>query len=130
MHGIITSGNVQVGELLLWDSARLSIVSKIDIPAGEEEDLDLAVRCDDDSECYGFNNESYRYNWRNPHWHLPQGRYRVEVTLRSSGQKIAQHFLLCNDSSLGDFRLEDDQYSARVGESGYPPTILTTAERR
>lgn len=85
----------------------MSIVSKMDIPAGEQEDLDVAVRCDDDVDCYGFNNDSYRTNWRNDRWKLPKNRYLVEVTVRSSGQKISKKFLLNNDSRRDQFRLED-----------------------
>lgn len=96
-------------QIELWDVTRLSIISKIDIPAGEQEDLDVAVRCDDDLDCYGFNNASYRFNWRNEEWKLPRGRYRVDVTVRSAGQKISQRFLINNDLRRDQFRLEDDR---------------------
>jgi hypothetical protein len=49
----------------IWDTSRLTIISKMDIPPGEQKDLDLAVRCDDDSEAYGWNNESYWSGWKN-----------------------------------------------------------------
>ena len=108
LRGVLTSGNVIRGEIVLWDTARLTIVSKMDIPAGEQEDLDIVVRCDDDLDCYGFNNDSYRADWKNEKWKLPKGRYRVEVTIRSAGQKIAKSFLLNNDSRRDQFRLDDD----------------------
>jgi hypothetical protein len=90
----------------LWDSARLSIISKMDIPAGEQEYLDIAVRCDDDEEAYGLNNESYVYNWRNPKWRLPKGRYLAEVTVRSAGDKISRQFVINNDLSRDEFRID------------------------
>lgn len=90
----------------VWDPARMSLVSKMDIPAGEQEDLDVVVRCDDDDDCFGFNNDSYRTNWKNDQWKLPKGRYLVEVTVRSAGQKISATFGLNNDSRRDQFRLE------------------------
>ena len=109
--GRITMGEVVHGNIELWDTARLSIVSKMDIPAGEQEDIDVAVRCDDDVDAYGFNNESYRTNWRNERWRVPKGRYLVEVTIRSAGQKISKRFLLNNDSRRDQFRLEEGPLS-------------------
>jgi hypothetical protein len=113
--GLLTSGGVILGDIALWDPARLSIVSKMDIPAGEQEDLDIVVRCDNDLDCYGFNNDSYRARWKNEQWMLPKGRYRVEVTVRSAGQKLSKRFLLDNESRRDQFRLEDDPEPARHG---------------
>jgi hypothetical protein len=90
----------------IWDPSRLSVISKIDIPAGEQEDLGTVVRCDDEIEAYGFNNESYQFNWRNPKWKLAKGRYLVEVTIRSAGQKACRSFMLNNDLSRDQFRLD------------------------
>src|ERR1019366_9560561 len=122
-EGAILNGNLSIGQIVLWDSARLSIVSKMDIPAGEQEDIDIVVRCDDDLDCYGFNNESYRFNWRNPRWRIPQGRYRIEVVVRSAGKKIRQRFLLYNEPIRDASRLQPDPYSIQMGESGYPPMV-------
>ena len=88
------------------DTSRLTIISKMDIPPGEQEDLDLAVRCDDDSEAYGCNNESYWSGWKNKKWTLVKGRYIIEVTVRSAGQKVVGRFLLNNDHGRDQFRLE------------------------
>ena len=104
LHGTL-NGSIQ-GDITLWDTARLSIMSKMDIPAGEQEDLDIAVRCDSDSDAYGFNNESYQFAWKHKRWKLPKNRYLVEVTVRSSGHKVSQRFLMNNDLSRDEFRLE------------------------
>jgi hypothetical protein len=77
------------------------------IPAGEQEELDIAVRCDDEVEAYGWNNESYQNNWRNSQWKLEKGRYIVEVTVRSAGGKVSRRFVLNNDLSREEFRLEE-----------------------
>jgi hypothetical protein len=93
--------------IIIWDPVRLSVISKMNIPPGEQEHLDVAVRCDDDAEAYGFNNESYRFAWKNENWTLPKGRYLVEITVRSAGEKIAKKFLLNNDLAPNQFRIEE-----------------------
>lgn len=105
LQGLIAAENPV--SLTIWDTSRLSIISRIDIPAGEQEDLDIAVRCDDDAEAYAFNNDSYRFLWKNPNWKLPSDRYLVEVTVRCSGEKVSRRFRLYNDLSRDQFRLED-----------------------
>ncbi len=95
-----------VGEvpIEIWDTSRLSIISKMDNPAGKQEQLDVAIRCDDEVEAYGFNNESYRHNWRHPGWKMAKGRHLLEAIVRSAGQKVSERFLLNNDLD-GQFRL-------------------------
>jgi hypothetical protein len=80
----------------------------MDIPAGVTEELDIAVRCDDDVEAYGFNNDSYapQYLWRNAQWRLPQGSFIAEVIIRSSGETVSERFLINNDLSRDEFRIE------------------------
>ena len=86
---------------------------RVDVYPGENELLDIAIRADDDAECYGWNNEAYFSSpvWRNPNWKLDRGRYLVQVTITSSGQKSVGWFRLENSVSRTDFRLEP--YSAR-----------------
>jgi hypothetical protein len=81
--------------------------SRIDVYPGEEELLDVAVRLDDEAECYGWNNDGYLYNWRNPSWKLSPGRYLVKVVVTSSGQKCSGVFRLINDVPRSDCRLMD-----------------------
>ncbi|MGC2829419.1 MAG: hypothetical protein WB627_05565 [Candidatus Acidiferrum sp.] len=92
----------------ILDFGRLSPESRMDVYPGESELLDIAVRLDDDEECYGWNNASYFCTplWRNKEWRLPPGRYLVKVTITSSGQKCVRVFRLINDISRTDFRLE------------------------
>ena len=114
LQGTISTQNKITGDVVLWDAARMSVISKMDIPAGEQEDLDIAVRCDAESDAYGFNNESYRFNWRHTHWKLPKGRYFVEITIRSEGQKTSGEFLINNDLSRDEFRLESKKPSSEI----------------
>ena len=80
----------------------------VDVYPGESELLDIAVRVDNDAECYGWNNEAYFSlpPWRNPNWKLDRGRYLVRVGISSSGQKCVGWFRLENSTSRTDFRLE------------------------
>ena len=45
-------------KLYMRDPSRLTPISRIDIHAGESVPLDVAVRLDEDQECYGWNNLS------------------------------------------------------------------------
>jgi hypothetical protein len=96
-------GNVQFSIL---DFTRGSSESRIDVYPGEKELLDVAIRFDGEPDSYGWNNESYLYNWRNPNRKLPPGRYLVKVVITSSGQKFVGKFRLINNvDKLADFRL-------------------------
>jgi len=80
--------------------------SRIDVYPGEEEMLDIAVRFEGESDCFGWNNESYIHNWRNAKWKLLRGRYLVKVVISSSGEKCVGVFRLVNDVEQQDgFRL-------------------------
>jgi len=92
----------------LIDFSRFNIESRIDVYPGERELLDIAVRFDNDDECYGWNNEAYfcQPMWRNPAWKLDKGRYLVKVIITSSGQKCIDFFRISNDVTRTDFRLD------------------------
>jgi hypothetical protein len=100
---ISVDGQVQ---FYIRDFARAATESRIDVYPGEEELLDVVVRFDGEAECYGWNNDSYFYNWRNPNWKLSRERYLVKVVITSSGRKCLGVFRLVNDvDSRTDFRL-------------------------
>jgi hypothetical protein len=92
----------------ILDPMRMTLKSRIDVYPGQSEHLDIAVRLDDEDECYGWNNETYSGDnpWRNPQWRLARGRYLIKVTVVSSGQTCEEVFSLINDVDRGDFRLE------------------------
>ncbi len=92
--------------VLISDPSKMT--SRVDVPPGETEHLNIAARFDDENECYGWNNEAYFSNpiWRNPVWCLNSGRYLVKVTIISAGEKCSGLFRLINDVSRNDFRLE------------------------
>jgi hypothetical protein len=80
----------------------------VDVYPGESELLEIAIRADNDAECYGWNNEAYLSTpqWRNPNWKLDRGRYLVRVIVTSSGQKCPGWFRLENSVGGDSFRLE------------------------
>src|ERR1700746_4007033 len=75
-------------QLQIFDYSRFTLETRVDVHPGESELLDVAVRFDDDLECYGWNNEAFFSHpiWRNRKWKLGPGRYLVTVVVRSSGQ--------------------------------------------
>jgi len=80
----------------------------VNVHPGESELLDIAIRADNDADCYGWNNEAYfsTPQWRNPNWKLGPGRYLVRVIATSSGQKYSAWFSLENSATRTAFRLE------------------------
>jgi hypothetical protein len=101
----IVDANSQI-HYFIQDFSRPYVDSRIDVYPGEAELLDVAIRFDGESDCYGWNNESYLYDWRSPQWKLPRGRYLVKVVVTSSGQKCADVFRLTSDvDHLDSFRL-------------------------
>jgi hypothetical protein len=96
------NGTVQ---FFIQDFSRTTTDSRIDVYPGEGELLDVAVRFNDEADCYGWNNDSYFCDWRNPNWILYSERYLVKVVINSSGEKCTDAFRLVNDVKRTDFRL-------------------------
>jgi len=93
-------------QFYIQDFARTVVESRIDVYPGESELLDVAVRFDGETDCYGWNNESYSNAWRTPEWKLPCDRYLVKVVVSSSGRKCSGVFRLINNvEQRTDFRL-------------------------
>jgi hypothetical protein len=92
----------------ILDVNRLNMTSVIDVPPGESESMGVVGRFDDDSDCFGWSNESYFSNppWRNPDWKLPIGRKLVRVTVRASGEKCSACFTLINGDNIEELRLD------------------------
>lgn len=76
-----------------------------DCHAGTEEPIDVVARFDNDTACYGWNNDAYLKGWRNPDWKLPSGRFLVAVAVYSSGEKTTGVFVLDNSTGIQGFRL-------------------------
>jgi hypothetical protein len=67
----IVSATPQGQPIALANLEKALRASRVDIYPGEKEPLDVAVRIDNDQDCYGWNNESYLHEWRNPDWRIP-----------------------------------------------------------
>lgn len=93
---------------LIYDLSQLSLESWIDVPPGEGQTLNVAVRLDNDTDCYGWSNESYfSYpRWRNPDRKLTPGVYVVKVTVIAGGEKCTEVLRLMNEGPMVNFRLE------------------------
>ncbi len=89
----------------IHDIARLTADSRIHIPAGETEGLDVAVRFPAATDAFGWTNESYRYGGRHPGFRLPVGRYLVDIIVQSEGVKKHKRFRIENDYTVDEFRL-------------------------
>jgi len=91
-------------------------VSYMDVHPGEKEILQVAARFDNDSECYGWNNESYYYLWRNPNWELegPED-YFVKVKVVSAGLRCEDVFKLHIGKEPDDFKLEEVEKEDKDG---------------
>lgn len=76
----------------------------VDIAAGETTALDIVLRFNNESDCFGWNNDGYARDFRNTDWKLGQGRYHVKIRIETGGREFSKSFQLINDV---DFRLED-----------------------
>jgi len=91
----------------IYDPVRILQLQRIDIYAGEYEDLDVAVKFHGEEICYGWNNESYRYSGRNPSWKLEEKQYLIRMSIRTAGEKITRIFRLLNPGTKDGFRIEN-----------------------
>jgi hypothetical protein len=80
---------------------------RVDIYPRVPRKLDIAVRFDDESECYGWTTENYQEEWRSPSRRLPQGTFLVKVTVYTDSKPSCGLFRLINDSDADKFRLSD-----------------------
>jgi len=88
------------GKKTLWPNpALVSNVPQIDIPWGEVEPLDVANKFQNDSDAYGWSNDSYydqQERYRAERWRLPLERCLVKVVVRGSGEKCSAVYRLVN----------------------------------
>lgn len=103
LEGKLGDIQFQMWDPNVWHVAGLGI----SIPPGESESLDIAARFDDEPEAFGWNNSSYLPPlWRNPAWKLPRGSYKVNVTVRSAGQKWTNEFELNHEIDRQSLQLK------------------------
>ena len=67
----------------------------------------MVARFDSESDCYGWNNESYYFSWRHPNWKLTGNtEYLVKVKVISAGIRCQDVFKLHIGKESEDFKLE------------------------
>ena len=67
------------------------------IPAGENSVIVIAIKSNNSSSAFAFNNESYLYdNWEKPDHELSENIYIVEVKVTSEGYEWKKRFILHN----------------------------------
>jgi hypothetical protein len=81
--------------------------NSFDIPPGESTDIDVVFRFKAETNCYGWNNESYLYEWKHPNWVLGTGRFIARVKIKTGGHEFKKEFLIVNDGPFQEFRLEE-----------------------
>jgi hypothetical protein len=95
----ITFYDSQNSELFTFDarwsdtdqpSSRAQLQSKfdllcVDIPIGQTREIDIAMKYPDETDAYGFNNDSYFCSqYQNPQWKLVGEDFTVEVRVRGT----------------------------------------------
>jgi len=79
----------------------------MDVHPGEKEIIQVAAMFDNESDCYGWNNESYYQGWRNPNWKLSDpGDFFVDIMIISPGLRCEDVFKLHFGKDPDDFNLE------------------------
>jgi len=73
----------EIPSILHAAAVKITHPDPVSIRAGEKEVLDIMTKHEKDSEAYGWNNESYFHNWRNPNYRLDPGQYRAKITVDS-----------------------------------------------
>jgi hypothetical protein len=85
------------------DFARIISARKVDIHSHEEQQMSVALKYEDQAECYIFSNESYLHRaWVNPAWRLEQGEYRLHVTVFYDRGRATRDFTLKNIGTTRD----------------------------
>jgi hypothetical protein len=83
--------------------------NSFDIPPGSVTLLDVAIRCEAETECYGWNNDYAQYRGKNPDWKFKEGQYFIRLTVKTGGRSFVSCFRLINEN---EFRLEPAPLSA------------------
>ncbi len=95
----------------LFDRALCVQGERCDIHGHKPEPIVVALKEEGDADWYLFSNDSYQnstWNGKKPEWRLPQGNYRLRVTLLFQRAPVTKDFNLVNGgTSLDDLRIEE-----------------------
>lgn len=93
-------GNIQY----VIDPAGVIYARKIDIYSHDDQRFSVALKYENNSECYLFSNESYSYppNWQNPGWRLGPGDHKLRITVYYERGHQTRNFILSNKGDSRD----------------------------
>jgi hypothetical protein len=85
-----------------------------DFGIGQERELDIAFKYQDESDCFGMSNETYSYrDWRHPKQRLVSEDVKVRIRLRGIGADSSWDFWFHNPKSGSLQRIKYQQASPR-----------------
>ncbi|KKT87533.1 MAG: hypothetical protein UW95_C0031G0003 [Parcubacteria group bacterium GW2011_GWC1_45_14] len=78
----------------------------VTIVEGEQEYLDILTKFEKDKEAYGWNNESYVTNWKNPKYKLFPGKYSLRVVINTqNGVSASKKFMINLEDRIENSKL-------------------------
>lgn len=82
---------------LALDPGKMIQARRADVFSHHIERIAVLLKYEGDPDCYLFSNESYLFGgWKNPAWRLPEGRYRLHISIVHE-----------NGEAVSDLRLEN-----------------------
>lgn len=80
----------------------------VTISVGEKEIMDVIIKAEVDEAAYGWNNESYFHDWKNPNYKLGEGEYIIKVTVSTqNGISFDRKLKLAVRKRIEDTLLEE-----------------------
>jgi hypothetical protein len=77
----------------------------MDIPPGETEPCDIAIRIHGDDSAYGWTPQSYTYDWRHPNYLLPIGEYIALIAMTTGDSVFRTEVVVRNPERFEEFDL-------------------------
>ena len=87
----------------------LSQLIRIDIyPNGETHIADIALKYEDEEECYLFNfNSIQQFNWKDPEWELKPGHYNIKMVICGTNYSAGNWYKLTNEGKGRGLKIEE-----------------------
>ena len=93
---ILVPGTGEIAHVALQD-----VPSSVDIAPNDNEILDIVLRIDGDTDCFGWNTDGYFHpNFRNRDWIITEKRARVDVSVVTGGREFRYQCQLVNDGAF------------------------------
>jgi hypothetical protein len=93
----------------------------MDVYSRKPQLLDIAVRFDNEPECYGWTTKNYTHlRWRNPEWRLAPNRYLVKIDVDADAAATSATFLLINDATGFRLKAQPNWFRRVISRSRHP----------